>query len=90
MDSRTQDDADKYSQESLIRVQDAFSVVETIAGNVFNRAKEIRDAYLIGGVEELIGAIGSLKNAVSIRIARNGIEIEDAKKKQGEEKKGSD
>ena len=67
--------------DDLTEVQDAFCVVEAIAGNVLNRARKIKDAYLVGGVEELIGAIGSLKNTVSIKIARNGMEIEDAKKK---------
>ena len=73
---------DERRDESLIGVQDAFSTVETIAANVLNRAQKTRDAYLIGGIEELIGAIGSLKNAVSIKIACNGLKIGDAKQKE--------
>ena len=75
---------DEFRKDSLKDVQDAFAVVEAIAGNVLSRARKTGDDYLVGGIEELVGAICALKNTVSCKIARNGIEIEDSKKREGE------
>jgi hypothetical protein len=71
--------------DDLEEVVSAFSVVTTIADNVRRRAMKTGDAYLVGGIDELISAIRSLQEKVTIKIARNGIAIQEEKEKAGAE-----
>lgn len=83
---------DERCEESLTSVQDAFATEFTIADNLLNYMVGKGDAYLIGGMKELIRAMRGVQEAVSLKIALNGtaheIALEDAKKKQEGEKKG--
>lgn len=83
------DNLDARRDESLTSVQDAFAIEFTIADNILGYAVRLRDAYLIGGIEELIKAMRGVQEAVSLKVALNGLAVEDARKSEGE-KKGSD
>jgi CO/xanthine dehydrogenase FAD-binding subunit len=79
-------DLDARRDESLVSVQDTFAIEFTIAENILNYAIRLGDAYLIGGVKELINAMRGVQEAVSLKVALNGLAVEDARKSEGEKK----
>ena len=81
MGNQAQDNADRHRKESLVSVQDAFAVESTIASNLLNYIVGKGDAYLIGGFKELMNAMSAVKEAVSVKVALNGLAVEDAKQK---------
>ena len=75
------DSLDERREEVLRSLQDILPEQIAIIDNLRDYASRKGDAYLVGGIVELKRVTQAIQELMSLKVALNGLAVEDAKQK---------
>lgn len=78
------DSLDERREDVLKSLQDVFPQQSAIIDNLRDYASRKGDAYLVGGIDELKRVTQTIQELMSLKVALNGLAVEDAKHKHEE------